>query len=245
MKKVAINQSNYVPWKGYFDLIHDVDIFVFYDDVQFTKNDWRNRNRVKGANGTHWITIPVGDDWRRSIRDVEIRDHHWQVKHWKTLSQLYGKTPHFKEYRAFLEHLYLDVQWNNLSQLNQHLIETIAREFLRIQTAFLHSSDLPRQGVKQDAVISLLKAVDADLYVSGPAAQAYLQRERFEAEDIQLVWKDYSGYPDYPQIHPPFEHRVTILDLLFHTGRDAPYFIWGWREDNKLRRDALGEPAIQ
>ena len=231
MKKVAINQSNYLPWKGYFDIIHDVDVFIFYDDVQFTKNDWRNRNKVKCAGGLQWFTVPVGDHVHRAIRDVEIRDHHWQIKHWKTLNQAYGKAPHFRDFRGFLESVYLDLRWDSLSELNQHLTRVIASDFLGIRTEWLQSSDLPRQGAKQEAVISLLNAVEAKLYVSGPAAQAYLQPERFEQEGIRLVWKDYSGYPEYPQIHPPFEHCVTILDLLFHTGRDAPYFIWGWRED--------------
>ena len=238
MNKVAINQSNYIPWKGYFDLMHDVDLFIFYDDVQFTKNEWRNRNRIKTPNGSQWLTIPVGDDIHRLICEVAIKDHHWQTKHWKTINQIYGKTPYFKNYRAFLEHFYLDQQWDNLSRLNQYAITTIARGFLGIQAQFLQSSDYPKQGTNQDAVISLLKALNADLYVSGPAAKAYLQPERFEQEGIRLVWKDYSGYPDYSQICPPFEHHVTILDLLLHTGPDAPYYIWGWREDKKLAHDA-------
>lgn len=236
-KRVAINQSNYIPWKGYFDIIHDVDFFVFYDDVQFTKNDWRNRNRVKGPNGSQWITIPAGDDLHRLICEVEIKDRRWQIKHWKTINQLYGKTLYFKDYRPFLEHLYLDQRWDNLSCLNQHAIKTIARDFLGIQTRFLQSSDYPRQGTKQDAVIGLLKALKADVYVSGPAARTYLQPERFEQEEVKLIWKDYAGYPEYSQIHPPFEHAVTILDLLFHTGPEAPYYIWGWRDDKRFVHD--------
>ena len=235
MKRIfAINQSNYLPWKGYFDLIHGADIFVFYDDVQFTKNEWRNRNRIKTATGTQWITIPVGDAIHRLICDVAIRDCRWQIKHWKTISQVYGNASHFKTYRPFFEDLYLGRQWDNLSRLNQYVITTIARDFLGIKTRFLHSSDYPRTGVKQDAVISLLKVLGAKRYVSGPAAKAYLQPSRFEQEGIELSWKEYSGYPDYPQFHPPFEHNVSILDLLFHAGPDAAYYIWGWREKAPL-----------
>jgi len=229
MTRVAISQSNYLPWKGYFDLIHDADVFVFYDDVQYTKNDWRNRNKVKGPRGAQWLTVPVGDKLHRLICEVDMKDARWQGKHWKTISQLYGRAPYFKLFRAFLEHVYLERRWAGLSELNRHLISTIARDFLGMRTRFLLSSELPRSGAKQEAVISMLKTLEADCYVSGPAGKAYLAPERFEQEGIRLVWKDYSGYPEYPQAHPPFNHHVTILDLLFHTGRDAPFFIWGWR----------------
>ena len=230
MKKVAINQSNYLTWKGYFDIIHDVDFFVFYDDVQFTKNDWRHRNYLKGAAGPQWVSVPAGDDISRRICDVELKSWHWQGKHWKTISHLYGKAPHFGLYKAFLEHVYMERKWEKLSELNQFLIKEIAVRFLGITTTFLQSSDFPRQGKKQEAVLSLLDTLEADLYVSGPAAQAYIEPERFDEHKIKLVWKDYAGYPEYPQFHPPFEHKVSVLDLLFHVGTDAPYYIWGWRE---------------
>ena len=229
MKRVAINQSNYIPWKGYFDLIHDVDVFIFYDDVQFTKNDWRNRNKVKGPAGLQWLSIPAGTDLNRLISEVSLDDSRWQQKHWKTLLHLYGKAPFFSRYRSLLEEVYLDRAWRNLSQLNQFLIHTIATQHLRIQTIFQRSADIPSKGKGQDRVLSLLKSVQADVYVSGPAGQAYLDPERFRQEGIGLMWKDYSGYPEYPQFYPPFEHAVTILDLLFHTGPNAPDYIWGWR----------------
>jgi len=238
MIRVAINQSNYIPWKGYFDLLHDVDVFIFYDDVQYTKHDWRNRNRLKGQHGSQWITIPVGEDLNRRIDEVRITDPRWQVKHWKRLSQTYGRTPGFGRIRAFLEELYLHSRWESLSRVNQHIIKTIARDFLGIRTELLQSSDFSRTGAKQDAVLSLLKTVGADVYVSGPAGQAYLQPHEFEKAGIGLVWKDYSGYPEYPQIHPPFDHYVSILDLLCHTGSDAQHYIWGWREAGKTARPA-------
>ena len=236
MKRVAINQSNYIPWKGYFDLIHDVDTFIFYDDVQFTKNDWRNRNRVKGPKGPQWLSIPVGTDLNRLICDVMLDDSHWQEKHWKTLSQLYGKAPFFGTYRSFLEDVYLNRKWQNLSCFNQFLIQAIAAQYLGMRTSFLQSSDLPSTGKGQERVLSLLKSVKADVYISGPKGKAYLDPERFRQEGIELVWKDYSGYPEYSQLHPPFEHAVTILDVLFHTGPDAPSYIWGWRAGKQQPR---------
>jgi hypothetical protein len=229
VRRVAVSQSNYLPWKGYFDLIHDVDLFLFYDDVQFTKNDWRNRNRVKSPLGLQWLTIPVGADLRRRICDVTIRDSRWQVKHWRTLRHLYGKTPFFERYTSFLEDVYLGREWKNLSELNQFLIRSIASDFLGIKTVFGNASDFASEGRKQERLLGLLESAGAELYVSGPKARYYVDPGRFDEAGIELVWKDYSGYPEYPQLHPPFEHGVTVLDLLFHVGPDAPQYIWGWR----------------
>lgn len=232
--RVAISQSNYIPWKGYFDLIHDADVFVFYDDVQYTKSSWRNRNRVKAPQGAQWLTIPVGAAIHRRVEDVAIEDRHWQRRHWRTLRQLYAKAPFFERYRAFLEEVYEKREWRSLAQLNRFLIEAVARQFLGIRTVFRCAQDYPAQGRNEDRVLNLLKALGADTYVSGPAAKAYLHPERFQAAGIELVWKDYSGYPEYPQAHAPFEHAVTILDLLFHAGPAAPYYIWGWRTEQRL-----------
>lgn len=234
MKRVAINQSNYLPWKGYFDLIHDVDLFVFYDDVQYTTRDWRNRNLVKTPQGTKWLTVPVGADRNRLIREVGMPDHSWQAAHWETLSRLYGKAPHFGRYEAFFKDVYLGRRWRRLSELNQFLIERIARDFLGIATRFEDSAHLELVSRKQDRILDVLDAVGAEYYVSGPSAKAYLDPERFAAAGIGLAWKDYSGYPEYAQFFPPFDHAVTVLDLLFHVGADAPAFIWGWRDGSIL-----------
>ena len=230
MKKVAVIQSNYIPWKGYFDIIHDVDVFIFYDDLQFTKNDWRNRNKIKTPRGAEWISIPVGTDLRRLICEVELRDASWQLRHWNLLRLHYEQAPHFRSYRTFLEEVLLGRQWTNLSELNHFLIQSIARDFLGIKTQFLDSRAFGAQGQKQDRLVDLLKKAGTELYVSGPAARDYIDPTIFESAGIELVFKSYAGYPEYPQLHPPFEHGVSILDLLFNVGPDAPEFIWGWRE---------------
>jgi hypothetical protein len=230
MKKVAILQSSYIPWKGFFDIIHDVDLFLFYDDVQFTSRDWRTRNKIKTPNGTLWLTVPVGSDRDRLICEVALQDPYWAAKHWKTLAQFYAKAPYFKKYRAFFEHLYLERQWSTLSELNQHLTTAIARELLGITTQFGDSRAYPVEGQKFDRIFNLLQAAGAGHYVSGPSAKDYIDESCMQAASIELVYKSYAGYPEYPQFHPPFEHAVSILDLLFHTGADAPWYIWGWRE---------------
>jgi len=229
MTRVAIGQSNYLPWKGYFDLIHDVDLFVFYDDVQYTIRDWRNRNRIKTAHGTRWLTVPVGSSRDRLIQDVAITDGDWQRVHWNTIRHAYARAPHFDRLADYLREIYLERTWTKLSELNQQLTRDIARDWLGIRTEFVESSKLAVEGRKQDRIFALLQKVGAKVYVSGPAAKAYLDKARFEREHVELVWKDYSGYPAYDQLHPPFEHAVSIVDLLFHTGAEAPHYIWGWR----------------
>ena len=229
-KRVAVLQSNYVPWKGYFDIVRDVDLFIFYDDRQFTKNDWRNRNQIKAASGPEWLTIPVGDAIDRLICDVAIANPAWQAKHWRTLQQNYGRCPHFARYRAYFEEVYLGRRWTNLSELNQTLIRHIAREFLGLRTEFADSRDYATRGQKLDRLLDLVVQSGATTYVSGPSAKDYIVPERFNEAGIDLVWKDYAGYPPYPQRFPAFEHRVSILDLLFNCGPEAPHYIWGWRE---------------
>lgn len=230
MKKLAVLQSNYLPWKGYFDIIHDVDEFVFYDEVQFTKNDWRNRNKILTPQGKVWLTVPVGKDEHRRIVDVQIKDSSWQKKHFKTLEMAYHKAPFWKRYEEFLSFVYLEKTWTYLYELNRFLIEHISRDFLGITTKFSDSRNYPTHGVKHERLLSLVKAAKANLYLSGLAAKDYIIAEDYAKENIQLVWKDYSNYPEYRQIGKKFiTHNVSILDLLFNVGDDAPYYIWGWR----------------
>ena len=231
MKKLAAIQSNYIPWKGYFDIIHDVDEFIFYDDVQFTYHDWRNRNKILTPQGEVWLSVPVGAKRSRSIIDVRISDSAWQRKHFKTLEMAYHRAPFWKRYEEFLWSVYLERQWTYLYELNRFLIEHISRDFLGITTKFSDSRDYPTHGVKHEKVLSLVKSVKADLYLVGPAAKDYIIAEDYARAGIELVWKDYSNYPEYPQRGKNFTHYVSILDLLFNVGDAAPWYIWGWRND--------------
>lgn len=230
MKKVAILQSSYIPWKGYFDIIHDVDLFLYFDDVQFTPRDWRSRNRIKTPKGLHWLTVPTGSNRNRRICDVILTDMEWGRKHWENLRHHYGKAPYFKNYCDFLEDVYLGRNWESLSELNQYLITKISQDFLGINTEFHDSRNYHGEGQKQELILDLVKKSGAGLYLSGPSAKSYIEPSRFDEIGVQLVFKSYDGYPEYSQFYPPFEHAVTILDLLFQTGPDAPWYIWGWRE---------------
>jgi hypothetical protein len=233
MKSVAILQSNYLPWKGYFDIIHSVDLFVFYDDVQYTRRDWRNRNRIKTARGAEWLTVPTDGDQDKRICDVRLTDPRWQGKHWKSIEQSYSKAPFFHCYREPLQEVYLGRRWDHLSDLNQHLIMMIAREMLGIRSEFADSRTYAASGSKQERILDLLGRCEASSYLSGPAARDYIDESRFAERGIELHWQDYAGYPEYAQPHPPFVHGVTILDLLFSVGPDTPWYIWGWRSDRR------------
>jgi hypothetical protein len=233
--KVVVNQSNYVPWKGYFDLIHDADLFVFYDDLQFTKNDWRNRNKLKTAAGVTWLTIPVGKDIDRLICEVALPGGDWAAQHWRRIEESYRAMPHFAAYAPAIREIFLGRGWTRLADLNQCLIKHIAVEVLGMSTRFGDSRDYSLEGRKQDRLMSLLRAVGATTYISGPSAKAYLDESRMNQEGIAVIWKDYSGYPEYPQAYPPFEHAVSILDLIFNTGPAASHYIWGWRATTRLQ----------
>ena len=223
-KKLAILQSNYIPWKGYFDLIAAVDEFILYDDVQFTKNDWRNRNQIKTPRGPEWLSVPVGQNIRRSIREVEITTHDWQATHWAKLRESYGSAPHFAEVAAWLEPLYLSETHHNLSAMNERFMRAIG-QFLGIATPITHVWDYPVTQGQTERLVALCKAAGASCYVSGPSAKAYLDTAQFDEAGIQVEWFDYSGYPEYQQLWGDFTHHVSILDLLFNTGSQARAFM--------------------
>lgn len=228
--RVAIVQSSYIPWKGYFDIIHDVDEFVFLDNVQFTSRDWRSRNRIKTANGLFWLSVPAGSDRNRRICDVVLGDPSWQAKHWKSILHSYSKAPYFNAYRPLFEELYLGRRWNNLSEMNKEMIKRIAEDVLGLSPRFSDSTEYAPAGTKFDLILDLVAKTGATTYLSGPSARGYIEPDRFMAQGVMLEYKDYRGYPEYPQLYPPFEHAVSILDLLFNTGPDASKYIWEWRE---------------
>lgn len=233
MKKVASIQSNYIPWKGYFDMINMVDLFIFYDDVQYTHYDWRNRNSIKTKNGLKWLTIPCGGNRERLIHEVQPSNFTWQKGHWNLILENYRKAACFKYYRPFFEQIYLGQQWTNLSELNQHLIKSISTEFLGINhVQFDDSRNYNLQNKGAERVRELLLKCKADTYLSGPAAKSYMP-ENFMENELTLEWMDYSDYPVYNQLYPPFAHNVSIIDLLFNEGENAVRFMKSFRQENE------------
>lgn len=226
MKKIAILQSNYIPWKGYFDMIAAVDEFILYDDMQYTRRDWRNRNQIKTPQGIQWLTVPVSvkGKYHQTIRETEIDGTDWAAAHWRTLQQNYRRAPHFAEIAQWLEPLYLQESYTHLSQLNRRLIEAICR-YLSIKTTISNSWDYTLQDGKTERLVDLCVKAGGSEYISGPAARDYIDEGLFSAAGIKLSWFDYAGYPEYPQMWGEFAHGVTILDLLFNCGRDAPRYM--------------------
>jgi WbqC-like protein family len=223
MKKVAIVQSNYIPWKGYFDLIAAVDEFILYDDMQYTKNDWRNRNKIKTPLGSQWLTVPVGPTISRRIRDVAL-DGRWQTIHWKTLQANYRRAPNYLEIAAWLEPMYSNRQYRHLSDLNRCLIESVCA-YLGIKTLITNSWDYDLSCGTSERVAALCAQAGGTEYLSGPAAKNYLDKRPFSDHGIELTWFDYSAYPEYPQLWGKFEHGVSVLDLLFNCGKNAHFYM--------------------
>ena len=226
MKRVAIVQSNYIPWKGYFDLIGAVDEFILYDDMQYTKRDWRNRNRIKTPGGVQWLSVPVAVKGRfhQKINETEIIDDGWQKKHWNSLCHSYSKSPYFSEVSQWLEPLYFGNQPGNLSDLNRIFISAIC-DYLGITTKISTSSDYSLIDGKTERLASLCKQADADTYVSGPSARNYIDPVVFRDLNIDLQWFQYPEYLAYPQPWGNFVHQVTILDLLVSCGHRSPDFM--------------------
>lgn len=232
MRKIGILQSNYIPWKGVFDIINQVDVFVFLEDVQYTVRDWRNRNKILTKTGTQWITVPTihKDNRHQMICETKINNiEPWQRKHFAAFQSNYARAPYYKKYKWILDELYIKSVWDKISELNIYATILISNE-LGIKTKFINSIDLKTTGSKDDKLIQIIKKLDGDYYLSGPAAQNYINPHKFKSADIKLEYIKYE-YPKYKQLYEPFYHNVTILDLLFNCGPDAPYYIWGWRKD--------------
>jgi hypothetical protein len=221
-RRVAILQSCYIPWKGYFDIIGSVDVFVIYDDVQYSKNHWHNRNLIKTQHGTKWLTVPVSkaDGAFQKIEDVRLPQP-FAAKHWQTISQAYARAPHYARYESQLGEFYRKAsETQSLSELNALFLKAIS-DLLGLATKFVWSRDLAASGVKTDRLLAICQELGANRYLSGPAAKSYFEMEKFDAAGIAVDWMDYSGYPQYPQLHGPFEHGVSIIDLLFSVGPEA------------------------
>jgi hypothetical protein len=225
-KKVAIVQSNYIPWKGYFDLIASVDEFILFDDMQYTRRDWRNRNQIKTSHGLRWLTVPVRvkGKYHQTIRETLIDGSHWAETHWKTIVQNYRHASCFDEISALVAPLYSEQNHTHLSDLNRKFIETICT-YLGISTRISNSWDYQLIEGKSERLADLCKQAGATEYVSGPNAKNYLNESAFTQHNISLSWFDYGGYPNHPQLWGEFVHTVTILDLLFNCGHDSHRFM--------------------
>lgn len=222
MTSIAILQSNYIPWKGYFDLIRSVDKFIIFDEMQYTRRDWRNRNRIKTPQGLLWLTVPVSckGKYFQKISETKLSDANWAPDHWVKITQNYRRAKYFNEIRDLLEPIYFGEHFDYLSQLNLRLIQSICC-YLNITTQILNSCDFTLADEKSERLAGLCRQVEATEYLTGPSAHDYLDESVFHRNGINVKFFDYSGYPVYPQLWGEFEHNVSIIDLLFNCGSSS------------------------
>jgi hypothetical protein len=220
---VSINQPAYIPWLGYFQRIAVSDVHIVLDHVQFEKNSFTNRNKIKTPDGWSWLTVPVKTKnkfGKLPINLVEIDNStNWRMKHWLTIFHSYSKAPYFHEHSSFFESVYQH-EWQYLSDLcgeiNNYLLNA-----LRIDTSLLFSSQMVSEGVKDELVLNLCQKVGANTYLSGILGQNYIRKELFEIEGIKVVYQNYH-HPDYPQCRgKTFEPHMSIVDLLFNCGSQS------------------------
>jgi hypothetical protein len=227
---VVILQPSYIPWRGVFDQIQRADLFIFYDDVQYDKRGWRNRNQIKTSHGRQWLTIPVYSRGAQTqnipINQIHIAwDGPWNEAHLKAIRHSYSKAPHFDQYLALLETFYRRRD-ELLADFTIDFSIALARALGNTHTRFMRSSEIAGiTGQKTDRLIQILEAVGATHYVSGPSARDYIENEKFDRAGITLEYMQYD-YPEYPQLYPPFDPQVSVLDLLFMTGSEAPHYIF-------------------
>jgi len=225
-KNILITQSNYIPWKGYFDSISKTDIFIVYDDMQYTKRDWRNRNLIKTPNGLKWLTIPVlvKGKYFQKINETKVSDKKWNKSHLGILKQNYNKAKFYKETIGWIEELYMKCNFEYLSEINLHFIQKI-NKYLNIKTEIRFSSEFKLHEDKNFRLINICKDMNGTDYYSGPAAKSYMNEELFKENKINVHYFNYSNYLQYSQLYDGFEHGVSILDLILNEGIDSIKFL--------------------
>ncbi len=229
--RICIIQSCYIPWKGFFDLIGRCDEYVILDRVQYAKRHWHNRNRIKTATGTRWLTIPVATRGRfdQPINEVEIEKSgagkHWAEQHWRALEFAYKRAPFFALFAPQVQGWYeRAAQEPRLTEINELFLRGLA-DLLGLKTRFTRDTAYPSSGAKTERLLAIARAAGANSYLSGPSARGYFDEAMLSAAGISTEWMSYEGYPEYPQLHGGFEHAVTVLDLLFNTGPEAPRYL--------------------
>lgn len=238
-RTIAIVQSNYLPWRGYFDLLRSADELILFDSVQYTRRDWRNRNIIKTPQGPQWITIPVEvkGRYRQAIDETRIADPHWAESHIRTITANYRRAARFTDVASWLfEAIRAAANEPLLTHVNEHLLSAIAGH-LDVRTRFRRCTDLLDRAemAGMDAssrLVALCRAAKAERYLSGPSARDYLDESLFAAAGIEVAWMDYNHYPDYSQLWGQFEPRVSVIDLLLNVGDKAPAFLSHIRNDD-------------
>lgn len=217
---VAVHQPQYLPWLGYFDKMRRADAFCYLNDVQYKKNEWQNRNRIKTAQGWQWLTVPVRYRFPEKINEVAINNTTgWQKKHLQALITNYSRAPYYNSYITIFEDTF-SREWEFISELNIHLIERL-RAALNIDTKpTVISSDLDLRDEPTDRLIDICKAMGADTYLAGQGGADYMDLERFKKNGIDLIIQNFR-HPVYMQLFKDFKSHLSIVDLLFNCGPES------------------------
>lgn len=221
MKTLVVLQPGYLPWLGFFDQMRRADIFVYYDDVQYDKHGWRNRNRIKSSAGPQWLTVPVRHRGlgQPRILDVEIDPRTpWARKHFGSLRQLYARAPCAKQYLPELEELLMR-PWERLVDLDLAVVAAMA-QWLGLTPAIVRSSELGVNGEQSERLLRLCQHLGATRYLSGSAARDYLDVALFEQHGVQVAWQDYR-HPEYLQQYGAFVPYLSAIDLLLNCGDES------------------------
>jgi hypothetical protein len=214
---VAVHQPQYLPWLGYFDKIRRADVFCFLDDVQYKKNDWQNRNRIRTARGWQWLTVPVCYRFPQKISEVTINNAvNWRHKHLQALITNYSRTPYYKDYSGLFEDVYSET-WDSLCDLNIFLIKRLGSALGLNQKLIVKTSDFKLSEDPTERLIDICKVLDADTYLSGQDGTKYMDMDRFRQSGISVEVQDFN-HPVYPQAFKDFESHMSVIDLLFNCG---------------------------
>jgi hypothetical protein len=229
---LAAHQPQFAPWLGYVDKLDRADVFVLLDNVQFKKNEWQNRNRIKGASGPQWLTVPVSFHFGDKIREVSVcQRRNWQRQHLQTLRTCYGRARHFEETFKRYESIVRE-PWQKMSDLNVALLRAVV-EPQGVTTRMILASDLsPLTEDRDGRLVELCRRLGADTYLAGQGGRSYMHLDRYRAEGIQVVFQDYQ-HPSYPQLFGEFVPQLSVLDLLFNCGPDSLAIIRSGRQKKR------------
>ena len=228
--KIIITQSNYIPWKGYFTTMKKATHIILYDDAQYTRRDWRNRNKIITQKGPTWLTIPIDvkGKFDQKVNEAKVKNNQWPIDHWNKIRENYKKAPCFKQYSKYFEDIYLKQlpKYEYLSDINRIMLKECIN-LLDIKIEVLDSRDFDIRGGKTGKLINICKDLEANEYFTGPAAKGYMEESLFDENNIKLTYYDLENFPEYKQMWKGFSHHVSILDMFFNLGDETnKYFNW-------------------
>lgn len=222
--RVIITQSNYIPWKGYFTSMRKATHFVIYDDAQYTKRDWRNRNKIITQSGPSWLSIPIDvkGKFHQKINEAKINDDSWNIDHWNKIEHNYRNAPFFQQYSKHFKDLYLKELRGvvHLTEVNNIILKKCIG-LLGIDIQVLDSREFDIRGGKTEKLINICNDLQAKEYFTGPAAKGYIEEDLFMKNNIKLSYYDLENFPVYQQKWDGFDHKVSILDMFFNLGDDT------------------------